>query len=209
MPERWICSSAPPVPTDPCVPLLFESARPYYTAYAGSAKRALALLEAVFAEPGHAASYDCCTVALAGGELVGVVAGFPVRAGRRRSRRFVRLTLPKLPPWRWPGTFGHLRAAGRVAPAPPADAYYVDALAVAPGWRRRGIARRLLDEARVEAERSGLARLALDTGLQNDSRAPAVRGLRVRGARDPARAGDARTARALGGPGFVGYLMAV
>ena len=48
----------------------------------GPSKRALALLEAVFAEPGHAASYDCCTVALAGDELVGVVAGFPVAAGR-------------------------------------------------------------------------------------------------------------------------------
>ena len=44
MTERWICSSAPRVPSDPCVPLLFESAKPYYTAYAGSEQRALALL---------------------------------------------------------------------------------------------------------------------------------------------------------------------
>ena len=54
----------PALPTDRCVPLLFDSARPYYTAYAGSERRALALLEAVFAVPGHAASYDCCTVVL-------------------------------------------------------------------------------------------------------------------------------------------------
>jgi ribosomal protein S18 acetylase RimI-like enzyme len=198
----------PAGPADPCVPLLFESARPYYTAYAGSERRALALLEAVYAQPGHAASYDCCTVALAGGELVGLVAGFPVADGDRRSRRFVRLTLPKLPFWRWPATFTHLRAAGRVAPSPPRDAYYVDALAVHAGWRRRGIARRLLDEAREEAGRSGLPRLALDTGLHNDSARRLYESYGF-GQREIRRATDARTERALGGPGFVGYLMAV
>ena len=34
----------PALPLDPCVPLLFESAKPYYTAYAGSEQRALKLL---------------------------------------------------------------------------------------------------------------------------------------------------------------------
>src|SRR3954449_12896925 len=149
----------PATPEDPCVPLLFESARPYYTAYAGSERRALALLQAVFREPTHAASYDCCTVACVDGELVGVVAGFPVASGDRLSRRFIRLTLPKLPPWRWWGTFRHLRAAGNVAPTPPDDAYYVDALAVAPEWRSRGIAHQLLDVAHEQARRAGLARL--------------------------------------------------
>src|SRR3954452_16193743 len=156
----------PAMPDDPCVPLLFESAKPYYTAYAGSEKRALALLQAVFKEPTHAASYDCCTVAYVDSELVGVVAGFPVTSGDRLSRRFIQLTLPKLPPWRWWGTFLHLRAAGNVAPSPPPDAYYVDALAVAPGWRRQGIAKRLLDVAHEHARHAGLDRLALDTGLQ-------------------------------------------
>src|SRR3954447_8751664 len=107
----------PAAPEDPCVPLLFESAKPYYTAYAGSPRRALSLLEAVFAEPGHAASYDYCTVAYVNTELVGVVSGFPVEESDRLSRRFIRLTLPKLPPWHWPGTFRHLRAAGHVAPS--------------------------------------------------------------------------------------------
>src|SRR4051794_39369636 len=142
---------APPAaPEDPCVPLLFESARPYYTAYAGNEQRALALLHAVYPVRDHAASYDRCRIAMAGEEVVGVVAGFPIGDADRLSRRFVQLTLPKLPPWRWPGTFRHLRAAGGVAPSAPPDAYYVDALAVAPDWRRRGVARRLLDEARAE-----------------------------------------------------------
>jgi ribosomal protein S18 acetylase RimI-like enzyme len=198
----------PAAPDDPCVPLLFESARPYYTAYAGSAKRALELLEAVFAEPGHAASYDCCTVAYLDGELVGVVAGFPVDQGDQLSRRFIRLTLPKLPPWRWWGTFRHLRAAGNVAPSPPVDAYYVDALAVAEGWRRHGIARRLLDEAHEQARRAGLDRLALDTGLQNTDARRLYESYGF-GEREIRRAPNSRTARALGGPGFVGYLKAV
>ena len=49
-----------------------------------------------------------------------MVAGFPVAHGDRLSRRFIQLTLPKLPPWRWRGTFRHLRAAGNVSPSPPA-----------------------------------------------------------------------------------------
>jgi ribosomal protein S18 acetylase RimI-like enzyme len=198
----------PAAPHDPCAPLLFESARPYYTAYAGSPRRALSLLDAVFGETGHAASYDCCTVAYVDGELVGVVSAFPVDQSDLLSRRFIRLTLPKLPPWRWPGTFRHLRAAGRVAPSPPAGAYYVDALAVAPDWRRQGIARRLLDEAHAQARTAGLDRLALDTGLQNTGARRLYEAYGF-GEREIRRAPNDRTARALGGPGFVGYLKAV
>jgi len=198
----------PATPGDLAVPLLFESAKPYYTAYAGSEKRALALLDAVFKEPTHAASYDCCTVAYVDTELVGVVAGFPVTSGDRLSRRFIQLTLPKLPPWRWWGTFWHLRAAGNVAPAPPPDAYYVDALAVAPGWRRRGIAHQLLDVAHEQARRAGLPCLALDTGLQNMGARRLYEAYGF-GEREIRRAPNDRTARALGGPGFVGYLKAV
>jgi ribosomal protein S18 acetylase RimI-like enzyme len=198
----------PATPDDPAVPLLFESAKPYYTAYAGSEKRALTLLQDVFIQPAHAASYDCCTVAYVGDELVGVVAGFPVSISDDLSRRFIRLTLPKLPPWRWWGTFRHLRAAGNVAPDPPHDAYYVDALAVAPAWRRRGIAHRLLDEAHRQAADAGLARLALDTGLQNTGARRLYEAYGF-GEREIRRAPNDRTARALGGPGFVGYLKAV
>jgi ribosomal protein S18 acetylase RimI-like enzyme len=190
------------------VPLLFESAKPYYTAYAGSEKRALTLLQAVFTQPGHAASYDCCTVAYVDGELVGVVAGFPVASGDRLSRRFIQLTLPKLPPWRWWGTFRHLRAAGNVAPTPPVDAYYVDALAVADGWRRKGIARQLLDVAHEQAREAGLGRLALDTGLHNTGARRLYEAYGF-GEREIRTAPNDRTARALGGPGFVGYLKAV
>jgi ribosomal protein S18 acetylase RimI-like enzyme len=198
----------PATPGDPAVPLLFESAKPYYTAYAGSERRAMTVLEAVFVEPGHAASYDCTTVAYVGDELVGVVAGFPVSRSDDLSRRFIRLTLPKLPPYRWWGTFRHLQAAGNVAPSPPVDAFYVDALAVAPEWRRQGIAHRLLDEAHAQARLAGLPRLALDTGLQNTGARRLYEAYGF-GEREIRRAPNDRTARALGGPGFVGYLKTV
>src|SRR3954451_11780285 len=158
----------PALPLDPCVDLLFESAKPYYTAYAGTEQRALKLLETVFARPGHAASFEFCRVATADERIVGVVAGFPVRHADALSRRFVSMTLRRLPPWRLPGTFKHLRAAGDVSPHPPLDAFYVDALAVDEAYRRRGIARQLLWTAEGEARDAGCARIALDTGLHNE-----------------------------------------
>jgi GNAT superfamily N-acetyltransferase len=198
----------PARPEDPCVPLLFESAKPYYTAYAGSEQRALAMLEAVYGRRGHAASFERCHVAVAGERVVGLVAGFPVPEGDRLSRRFVRLTFLRLPPWRWPRTLRHLHAAGGLAPHPPLDAYYVDALAVDVAFRRRGIAQRLLQEAERLARDTGMRRLALDTGLQN-APARALYEACGFGQREIRRAPDDSTARALGGPGFVAYLKAL
>jgi ribosomal protein S18 acetylase RimI-like enzyme len=197
----------PARPDDPAVELLYESARPYYDAYAGGAKRARAMLESVYAMRGHAASYERCRVALAGDELVGVLAGFPVLEGDRLARRFVRLTVPRLPPWAWPKTVRHLRAAGLLSPHPPADAFYIDALAVHAGWRRRGIARLLLDEAAADARRAGLSGLALDTGLHNEGARALYQACGFR-EREVRRAPTPRAARAIGGPGFVAYFRA-
>ncbi len=114
------------------------------------------------------------------------------------------LTLPRLPPWLWPRTLRHLRAAGTLAPRPPGTAFYVDALAVRADWRRRGIARRLLADAEAQAAHAGLRGVALDTGLGN---APARSLYRAYGfaEHDERRAADDRVARAVGGPGFVSY----
>ena len=197
----------PARPDDPAVELLYQSALPYYDAYAGGSRRARAMLEAVFAKRGHAASYECCRVALAGDEIVGLLAGFPVPDGDQLARRFVRLTVPRLPPWAWPKTVGHLRAAGRLSPHPPFDAYYVDALAVATAWRRRGIARMLLDDATRDASALGLSGLALDTGLHNDGARALYRACGFR-EREVRRAPTRRAERAIGGPGFVAYFKA-
>ena len=198
----------PARPDDPAVELLFESAKPYYTAYAGGEARALALLTTLWTRTGHAASYELCRVAVSGDQIVGLVAGFPVPEADRLSRRFVGMTFRRLPPWRWPHTLRHLRAAGGVAPRPPLDAYYVDALAVDARWRRKGIAQTLLEDAATQARGAGFRRLALDTGLQN---APARALYTAFGfdEREIRRAADARTAKALGGPGFVAYLKAL
>ncbi len=198
----------PARPDDPAVRLLFESAKPYYTAYAGSEDRALGLLTALWTRTGHAASYELCRVAVSDDQIVGLVAGFPVREADRLSRRFVGMTFRRLPPWRWPHTYRHLRAAGEVAPRPPLDAYYVDALAVDPQWRRKGIAHRLLEDATTQARIAGMSRLALDTGLQNEPARALYMGFGF-DEREVRRATDARAAKALGGPGFVAYLKAL
>jgi GNAT superfamily N-acetyltransferase len=135
--------------------LLYESAKPYYDAYAGTEARARRILAEVYDRPAHSASWEFCHVAEADGEIVGVLAGFPARRGEELARRFIVITLPSIPPWRWPGLLHHLHAAGRVAPHPPAGSWYVDALAVRGDWRRRGVARTLLAEAEHQANRDG------------------------------------------------------
>jgi ribosomal protein S18 acetylase RimI-like enzyme len=195
-------------PADPAAPLLYLSAKPYYDAYAGGEQRARALLAAVYGQRGHAASFEVCEVAEIDGALAGVLALFPVSEGDTRARRFVSLTAPRVPPWRWPALLRHLRAAGLVSPHPPQQSLYVDAIAVEPAFRRRGVARSLLARAEGEAAAGGFDGVALDTGLHN---APAralydAAGYREREIR---RAPSAAVARAIGGPGFVSYFKAV
>jgi ribosomal protein S18 acetylase RimI-like enzyme len=198
----------PATPADPADGLLYASAQPYYDAYAGSEARARALLAAVYGRRGHAASFEVCSVAELDGGVVGVIAYFPVTESDERARRFVALTAPRVPPWRWPALLRHLRAAGHVSPHPPPGALYVDALAVAPDFRRRGVARALLAGAEDAAAAAGLGVVALDTGLHND----AARSLYEASGyqeREVRHAPTANVAAAIGGPGFVGYVKAL
>jgi ribosomal protein S18 acetylase RimI-like enzyme len=194
----------PATPADPADALLYTSAKPYYDAYAGSEARARALLAAVYSRTGHAASFEVCSVVELEGDLAGVIAWFPVDEGDARARRFVALTAPRVPPWHWPHLLRHLRAAGTVSPNPPLSALYVDALAVAPDFRRRGVATALLAAALEAAAEAGLEGVALDTGLHNEAARAlyehtGFRQREIRRARSPA------VAAAIGGPGFVGY----
>jgi ribosomal protein S18 acetylase RimI-like enzyme len=188
--------------------LLYESARPYYDAFAGHEARARRLLGDVWAHPGHAASWEICTVAETSGKVAGVLAGYPVAEGDRLAQRFLWLALRRMPPWQWAGVTRHLRASGRVAPVPPPGTFYVDALAVAPEWRRRGIGRRLLHEAERQAGAAGLGAVALDTGLENEpARALySACGFTLAGERA---APDELTARAVGGRGVAAYVKPV
>jgi len=187
--------------------LLYESARPYYDAYAGDEALARRLLGAIYARSGHAASYEVCHVAVADGRVVGVMAGFPAAQGDRLARRFVALTLPRIPPRRWLGVLRHLRAAGAVSPAPPPGSWYVDALAVEEAWRRRGVARALLTAAEEQAVRAGATGVSLDTGLANASARALYEGCGFE-AGAVRHAPSERAARAVGGPGFVAYFKA-
>jgi ribosomal protein S18 acetylase RimI-like enzyme len=191
-------------PEDRADDLLYVSAHRYYDAYAGGEAAARRMLRRVHPLPGHAASAALCRVAEADGEVVGVIAGFPAGEGERLARRFLALTAPRLAPWRWPRLLRHLGAAAGVSPSPPPDSWYVDALAVAPAARRRGVAAALLADAEQTAREHGATGLALDTGLENE---PAQRLYERCGfeRRDVRRAPDERAARAIGGRGFVGY----
>jgi ribosomal protein S18 acetylase RimI-like enzyme len=193
---------------DPAAALLYLSAKPYYDAYAGGEARARAMLTRVYGHTGHAASFEVCSVAEVGGAVAGVMAAFPVSEGDERARRFVSLTAPRLPPWRWPALMRHLRAAGLVSPNPPQRSLYVDALAVEPAFRRRGVASVLLTRAEHRAAAAGFEGVALDTGLHNASARAlyAAAGYREWEIR---RAPSDDVARAIGGPGFVSYFKAV
>jgi ribosomal protein S18 acetylase RimI-like enzyme len=182
----------PAAPDDGGDALLYESARHYYDAYAGDEAAARRMLRRVHRRGGHSASVEVTRVG----------------DGERLARRFMALTLPAIPPWRWPRLLRHLRAAATVSPAPPQDSWYVDALAVAPGERRRGIARALLADVEEIAREAGAIGVALDTGLEN---APARRLYERHGfeERDIRRAPDERAVRAIGGRGFVGYFKPV
>jgi ribosomal protein S18 acetylase RimI-like enzyme len=192
-------------PDDPVEELLYESAAPYYAAYAGGPERARRLLRTLYSRRGHSASWEVCRVAEVDGVLVGVLAAFPSAEGDELARRFIRLTLLHSAPWRIPRLMRHLRATSAIAPHPPARMLYVDALATDAAHRRRGVARALLAEADRMADAAGLEGVALDTGIENRAARALYEhaGFSLSSLRP---APDERTARAVGGSGFVGYV---
>ena len=189
---------------DAIAELLYVSAAPYYDAFAGSPERARRLLAALTPRGGHTASWEVCHVAELDGAIVGVMAAFPARDADALARRFLNLGLRHVPIWRWSIVLRHLRAASSVSPVPPDDALYVDALAVAEGRRRQGVASALLATAEHLAAHRGASGVALDTGLKN----AAARAL-YRSAgfveREIRHAPSSKVERAVGGPGFVAY----
>jgi ribosomal protein S18 acetylase RimI-like enzyme len=188
--------------------LLYLSSQRYYDAYAGDEAVARKLLRRVHPQPGHPASVSLARVAVAEGRVVGVIVGFPSAEGEDLARRFLRLTAWRIPPRRWRRLVRHLNAAAGMSPTPAPGSWYVDALAVAPGARRQGVARALLADAEAIARAEGANGVSLDTGLENTA---ARRLYEASGyqQRDIRRARDERAARELGGAGFVGFFKAV
>jgi ribosomal protein S18 acetylase RimI-like enzyme len=147
--------------------LLYETAGGMYDLFAGGRARAAKVLAAAYERDGNSASREVVMVAALDGRVAGAMAAFPVAEGDDRARSFLRLTLARTPPWRWPRTLRVFRLGGRLTPPAPGDALYIDALATAQDFRRRGVATALLEAAERRASAVGLRAIALDTAERN------------------------------------------
>nr|MDP8943476.1 GNAT family N-acetyltransferase [Actinomycetota bacterium] len=181
--------------------LMYQSAADVYDRFAGSRAAALRVLRAAFRRPGTTASAEVVTVAELDGEVAGMMAAFPVAEAERRAARFLRLTLVRVAPWRWPATLRIFRLGAVAAAPPPPAALYVDALATAPEARRRGVARALLASAEARAREEGHPTLALETEATNEAAQALYRGAGFE---------PTETRPPLGGlPGFVSFVKRV
>jgi len=188
-------------PGDEIAALLRLPAPVIWDRYAGGRAAAERLLARLVPRPCHTVSFDCCLLALAGGEPVGVLAGYPRREEALRGRRFTTLSLPRLSPRQWPAAWAILRAGDDLRPRQRPDAWYVDSLAVAPTHRRRGVARALLEAAAERARADGCRAVAIDTDLDNDAAQATYAALGFARGEAIAYEGD----RYVPGPGTVGF----
>jgi ribosomal protein S18 acetylase RimI-like enzyme len=165
--EPPLIRPAAPEDAEVVAQLLYETSTGMYDIYAGGARRALRILRAAYRRPGNSASREIVWVAEVDGDVAGAIAAFPVEEGDRRAGRFLRVTLVRTPPWKWPATLRIFNTGAELTPVPPPSSLYVDALATGARFRRRGVARALLDEAYRLAARAGLPFVALDTAATN------------------------------------------
>jgi GNAT superfamily N-acetyltransferase len=148
-------------------PLLYLTSPGGFTLFGGSARGGVRLIEAAFCNPGTDNSLEVVSLAELNGGVAGAMAAFPAGEGEERRKRFLRVALRRRPPWRWPRIARVAREGSSRAPKPPADSFYVDALATAEAYRRRGVAAALLEEAERLAREHGFKSLALDTTVGN------------------------------------------
>jgi ribosomal protein S18 acetylase RimI-like enzyme len=167
LPDPPSIRPAAPEDADAVARLLYETATGMYDVYAGGRRRALRILRAAYRKPGNSASREIVWVAELPGAVAGVLAAFPVAEGDARASRFLRVTLARTPPWKWPATLRIFNTGADLTPVPPPDSLYVDALATEVGYRRRGVASALLGEACRLARDAGLGSVALDTAATN------------------------------------------
>lgn len=148
--------------------LVYETSPGMYDIYTGGPERALRVLQASYRRSGNNTSREATTVAELDGLVAGAMTAFPASEAEARSRRSLLLTLARTPPWRRPRTVSVFRAGADAAPVPPAGSLYVVALATDTRFRRRGVARALLDEAIRLAGARGLRAVSLDTAEANE-----------------------------------------
>jgi ribosomal protein S18 acetylase RimI-like enzyme len=134
------------------------------TAWAGSSSAACELLAVAFRRRGNSASRETMLVAEFDARAAGALGGWPMYENGGRARRWAALSLRHLPPERWPALAREWRAPH---PAAPPDAFYVDWLAVCQPFRRRGVARQLLDAAAARARAAGCRTVAVRVRADN------------------------------------------
>jgi ribosomal protein S18 acetylase RimI-like enzyme len=167
LPDALRIRPAAPEDADAVARLLYATATGMYDVYAGGRRRALRILRAAYARPGNSASREVVWVAELGGAVAGALAAFPVAEGDARASRFLRVTLARTRPWKWPATIRIFHTGADLTPVPPPESLYVDALATEVGYRRRGVASALLEAAAGLARDAGLLAVALDTAAPN------------------------------------------
>jgi ribosomal protein S18 acetylase RimI-like enzyme len=158
---------AAPEDADAVAQLLYVTSTGMYDIYAGGAARALRILRAAYARPGNSASREIVRVAELDGQVAGALAAFPVAEGDRRASRFLRVTLARTPPWKWPLTLRVFHTGADLTPVPPPRSLYIDAIATDERFRRRGVASALLGAASRLAAEAGLDFVSLDTAVTN------------------------------------------
>jgi ribosomal protein S18 acetylase RimI-like enzyme len=144
-------------------PLLFMPAERMYERIAPDRRRALRLIEADL----RGGMLDVTWVAEVDGAIAGAMVAYPYRDDVARARALLRVALRRSPPWRWPAIARVFLRGHRHNPRHPADSLYVDALAVLPEFRRRGVASALLEHAAQTAAMRGLSGVSLNTAETN------------------------------------------
>lgn len=148
-------------------PILYESSGGLYDRYAGSRELAERTIVRALEREGNTASGEVVWVAELAGQTAGAMAAMPFAEWTPRAHAFLRTTLRNIPPWRWPGALRIYHAGGRTGAGPPESCFYVDSLATAEPFRRRGVACALLAQAEHRARELGLGAVALDTWQDN------------------------------------------
>ena len=147
--------------------ILYESSGGLYDRYAGSRELAERTIARALQREGNTASADVVWVAELDGAPAGAMAAMAFAEWAQRAQGFLRTTLRTIPPWRWPGALWIYQAGSRAGSGPPESSFYVDSLATAEGFRRRGVALTLLAHAERRAAELGLDSIALDTWVDN------------------------------------------
>lgn len=145
-------------------PLIVEAMGPLALELAGASSfvEAAPVFEALFAVPGHRYSYEHVQVMEEGGAVIAALLAYPGRdeaALAAASHALLRQRDPA-------------RVFRFVAETRP-DEFYLDALAVAPAQRGRGLAARLIQAACAQASMAGFTR----AGLLVDEAKPGVKRL--------------------------------